>query len=374
MRSFFLLLFLWLGCIANAQYKVRFIINKFPTYHLASNSVYLVGNFNNWNPKDAKLRLANGGITIELKKGMYEYKFTRGSWEEVESGDGGMPTQNHLLTVESDTTIHVDIDHWADQFPKKSKESTASKNVQILDTAFYIPQLNRHRRVWVYLPESYSKSRKKYPVMYMHDGQNLFDNATAAYGEWGVDEALDTLSKEHGEVIVVAVDHGMEKRINEYSPFDMEKYGKGEGDAYVDFLVQTLMPYINRNYRTKKNAKYTGVAGSSMGGLISFYAILKYPNKFGVAGVFSPAFWIVPQLKELAIKRACKLKGRIYFYAGMQEGETMVPDMLSIFEEVHKCSKAKIETVVRAEGRHSEQTWRQEFPLFYKWMMEEVEH
>jgi predicted alpha/beta superfamily hydrolase len=205
----------------------------------------------------------------------------------------------------------------------------------------------------------------------MQDGQNLFDNATAPYGEWGVDEAIDTLGKDHGETIVVGIDHGAEKRINEYSPFDMATHGKGEGDAYVDFLVHTLMPYINKHYRTKKNSKYTAIAGSSMGGLISFYAMLKYPKKFGTAGVFSPAFWIVPQLKELAIKRACKLKGRIYFYGGGAEGETMVPDMLSVFEAVNKCSKAKMETVIRAEGRHSEQTWRAEFPLFYAWMMKE---
>jgi predicted alpha/beta superfamily hydrolase len=372
MRKGGLFFFFWLaGCTLFAQYKVTFIINRLPTYHKASDSIYLAGNFNGWNPVDKKLRLTNNGITIDLKRGMYEYKFTRGNWDSVESGDEGFPTQNHLVTVESDTTIQAEIDHWSDHFPKKARETTASKNVHILDTAFYIPQLNRHRRVWVYLPESYSTSRKKYPVLYMHDGQNLFDNATAPYGEWGVDEALDTLSKEHGEIIVVAVDHGVEKRINEYSPFDIDRHGKGEGDAYVDFLVQTLMPYINKNYRTKRNSKYTAIAGSSMGGLISFYAMLKYPNKFGTAGVFSPAFWIVPQLKELAIKRACKLKGRIYFYAGGAESETMVPDMLSVFQAVNNCSRAKMETVVRAEGRHSEQTWREEFPLFYKWIMKE---
>jgi predicted alpha/beta superfamily hydrolase len=302
---------------------------------------------------------------------MTEYKFTRGSWDDVESGAEGFPTQNHFINVESDTTVQIEIDHWADHFPKKAKETSASKNVQILDTAFYIPQLNRHRRVWIYLPESYSSSRKKYPVLYMHDGQNLFDNATAPYGEWGVDEALDTLGKEYGETIVVAVDHGAEKRINEYSPFDMEKYGEAEGDAYVDFLVHTLMPYINKHYRTKKSARYTAIAGSSMGGLISFYALLKYPNKFGTAGVFSPAFWIVPQLKDLAVEKSRKVKGRIYFYAGGQESETMVPDMLSVFETMNQRSKAKIKTHIRAEGKHSEETWRSEFPAFYAWLMKE---
>jgi predicted alpha/beta superfamily hydrolase len=117
----------------------------------------------------------------------------------------------------------------------------------------------------------------------MHDGQNVFDEATSAYGEWGVDEALDTLGTRYKEIMVVAIDNSGDKRINEYSPYDMEKYGKGEGDQYVDFLVQTLKPYIDKHYRTKKDEKNTFIAGSSMGGLISFYAILKYPKVFGGA-------------------------------------------------------------------------------------------
>jgi predicted alpha/beta superfamily hydrolase len=304
---------------------------------------------------------------------MFEYKFTLGSWDDVESGSGGSPFENRLITIEKDTTVLVEIDHWASHFPKKAKETTATKNVHILDTAFYIPQLNRHRRVWIYLPESYGTTRRKYPVLYMHDGQNLFDHATASFGEWGVDEALDTLGQQFGEMIVVAVDHGNEHRINEYAPFDMDQYGKGQGDAYVDFLVQTLMPYINNHYRTKKSARYTAIAGSSMGGLISFYAALKYPNRFGAAGIFSPAFWINPQLREYVQKRASKVKGRLYFYAGSRESEKMVPDMLAMYEILNKRSKAKLKTLIRAEGRHSEDTWREEFPGFYAWLINESE-
>ena len=368
MRTVALVCLLIINLNAVAQYKVRFVINKFPPYHRKSDTVYLAGNFNGWNPHDSKLILTNGGIAIELKRGMYEYKFTRGSWDEVESGNEGFPIENHLVHIESDTTFITEVNHWADHFPKKPKESTACRNVQILDTAFYMPQLARHRRVWIYLPESYAASKKKYPVLYMQDGQNVFDNATAAYGEWGVDEALDTLCKKKPEVIVVAVDHGTEKRITEYSPFDSPEHGKGEGDAYVDFLAHTLMPYINRHYRTKKNAKYTSVAGSSMGGLISLYAMLKYPDKFGSAGVFSPAFWMAPGLKDYVAKRAPKVKGRIYFYAGGQESERMVPDMLQVFEALNAHSKAELKTHIRAEGRHTESIWRDEFPLFYDWL------
>ena len=361
-------------CIFSAaQYKISFVIHKLPSYHKPSEKIYLVGNFNNWNPGEEKLLLKKEagryGITIELPKGMYEYKFTKGSWDRVEAVTGGSPTPNRRIHLSSDTTLQIEIEHWADHFPKKERVSTASKNVHILDSNFYIPQLDRHRRIWIYLPESYKTSNKKYPVLYMHDGQNVFDDATSGFGEWGVDEALDSLGPRHKEIIVVAVDNGADKRLNEYSPYDMEKYGKGEGDAYVDFLAKTLKPHVDRNYRTKKDGKNTFVAGSSMGGLISFYAILKYPKVFGGAGVFSPAFWIAPQLKNIDPQRAKKVKGKIYFYGGQSESESMVPDMLNVFDQMKRSSKAKMQTVIRAEGKHNESTWRNEFPLFYKWIV-----
>lgn len=357
----------------SGQYKVRFVVSKLPSYHKWNKPIFIAGNFNNWNPKDEKMVLitveGKPGITIELPAGMYEYKFTTGGWDNVETAQEGYPTENRKLHLVSDTMIEAEIQHWAHHFPKKERKSTASPNVHVIDTAFYIPQLDRYRRIWVYLPKSYKTTRQKYPVLYMHDGQNVFDNATSGFGEWGVDEALDSLNAGDRELIVVAIDNGGEKRLNEYSPYDMEKYGRGEGDQYVDFLVKTLKPYIDKKFRTRKDDKYTFVAGSSMGGLISFHAILKYPKVFGGAGVFSPAFWIAPQLKNIDPKKAKKVKGKIYFFAGQQEGDEMVPDMLYVFEQMRRHSKAKMKTVIRAEGKHDEATWRSEFPGFYKWIV-----
>ena len=364
-----------LSCFSFAQYKVTFLITGLPVYQKTSDTVYLVGSFNNWNPGDRKMQLKpmgdKIGITIELPRGMFEYKFTKGSWNQVETASEGKSINNRKLEVESDTTINVEIKNWADHFPKEPRHSTANKNVHILDSSFYIPQLDRHRRVWIYLPSSYTTSKKKYPVLYMHDGQNVFDDATSFSGEWGVDEALDSLGQSGKECIVVAIDNGGEKRINEYCPYDMEKYGKGEGNQYVDFLVHTLKPYVDKHFRTYKSKENTFIAGSSMGGLISFYAMLKYPSVFGGAGVFSPAFWVAPhqQLMQDVKKRAKSVKGKIYFYAGKQEGESMVPDMLAIFQKMHQLSKAKMETVIRDEGKHTEANWREEFPGFFHWLM-----
>lgn len=378
-----LFFFLLLAGSLQAQHKVTIRVASLPSYHKAADLIFIAGSFNNWNPGNSSYRLlwqnepipgrevgerSVQSIALQLPAGRHEFKFTRGSWETGETSSGGASLNNRVLELSSDTIIEISIADWADHFPKAPQVSTANSRVRIIDTAFFMPQLNRYRRIWIYLPESYSTSKKKYPVLYMHDGQNVFDALYGFGGEWGVDEALDTLGPRFGESIVVGIDHGGDKRLNEYSPYDMQKYGRGEGDLYVEFLVKTLQPYINKHYRTSRNGKDAYVAGSSMGGLISLYAILKYPKKFGGAGVFSPAFWIAPAIKEAVSKRGKKVKGKVYFYAGKLEGESMVPDLLDLFARLHKVSKAKLVTVIRSEGKHNEPTWRQEFPLFYQWL------
>jgi predicted alpha/beta superfamily hydrolase len=210
----------------------------------------------------------------------------------------------------------------------------------------------------------------------MHDGQNVFDDATSFSGEWGVDEAIDTLGLKTKECIVVGIDNGGDKRLNEYCPYDISlngiasnnKSNVGEGGKYVDFLVKTLKPFIDKKYRTLKDSKNTFTAGSSMGGLISMYAVLIYPKVFGGAGVFSPAFWVGPKIFDDIKTKGKKVNAKIYFYAGDEEGESMVPMTLRAFNEMHKVSKSKMCEVIRAGGKHNEQRWRIEFPLFYEWM------
>jgi predicted alpha/beta superfamily hydrolase len=250
----------------------------------------------------------------------------------------------------------------------KPKQSTASRQVQVLDTAFYIPKLNRTRRVWIYLPEDYTTDLSiHYPVLYMHDGQNLFEDTTSYSGEWGVDEYLDSIKMK--KCIVVGIDHGGEKRMNEYSPFNHEEFGKGEGAAYVDFVAKKLKPFIDKKFRTIRNRQHTFIAGSSMGGLISMYAVLRHPRVFGGAGVFSPSFWVSDEINQYIRKRGKKYKGLVYFYAGKQEGEQMVQQLLKGFEILSSVSKAKSTVVIRNDGMHNETTWRKEFPLFYQWVM-----
>ena len=360
--------------ILMAQHTVTFKVKSLPQYHSSGSDIYIAGSFNGWNPQDAAYRFnkdSNGNyfLNFSLADGRYEYKLTRGGWETVECRQGGVSGENHYLAVESDITVNVTVEEWKDRFPVKQKESTASKNVRVVDSAFLIPQLNRTRKIWIYLPENYHTSRESFPVLYMHDGQNVFDDTTSFAGEWGVDDYLDSVYQKGIQAIVVAIDNGGAKRMNEYNPYDTKKFGKGEGKAYVDFIVKTLKPFIDKNYRTKKDKTNTTIAGSSMGGLITFYAVLQYPRVFGGAGIFSPSLWVAPKLFDEIKTKAAKLNSRIYFYVGKQEDEEMVQNVLKAVELMNKYSKSKITAVIRDDGQHSEATWRREFPLFYEWLI-----
>ena len=359
-----------------AQYTITFRINSLPQYHAADSDIFIAGSFNGWNAQDTDYQFlkdpqGNYYLNLSFTEGNVEYKITRGSWDKTECKKDGDPVSNHILKVEKDTTIKVDIEDWSDRFPAKPKESTASKNVHIIDTAFFIPQLKRTRRVWIYLPQNYRQSRKRFPVLYMHDGQNVFDDATSYAGEWGVDEYFDRVYEKGIQAIVVAIDNGGVKRMNEYCPYNMERFGKSEGNEYVDFLVKTLKPFIDKAYRTKKDKANTCVAGSSMGGLISLYAVLKYPRVFGGAAIFSPSLWIAPVIFKDIKSKAAKVNAKIYFYVGKQEDEVMVSNTLKAFEAMNKISKSKMNCVIRDDGRHSEADWRREFPLFYEWLIKQ---
>jgi predicted alpha/beta superfamily hydrolase len=366
--------FLFISSMLTAQHTIHMEIKSLPEHHPSGSDIYIAGSFNGWNPQDNKFRLnrdqqGNYYIDLTLAEGTYEYKFTRGGWDKTECKKGGAGKENRIVKVPATTVVAVNIEEWTDRFPVTPRVSTASKNVRVIDTAFLVPQLKRTRRIWVYLPENYSDgSTTRYPVLYMHDGQNIFDDATSYSGEWGLDEFFDTTFLK--KCIVVGIDNGGTKRLNEYNPYDNDRFGKGEGDLYVDFLVKTLKPFIDKRYRTLKGKTSTWIAGSSMGGLISMYAVLKYPAVFGGAGVFSPAFWISgPRIYDDIRKKGKKVNSRIYFYGGKLEGESMVPDMIKAYDEMQKVSRSTMITVIRDEGKHNEAAWRREFPLFYQWLL-----
>lgn len=258
----------------------------------------------------------------------------------------------------------------ADNAPA-ARPSTALPGVKLLASELDMPGLDRKRQVRLYLPPGYATSSKRYPVLYMHDAQNLFDNATSYSGEWKIDETMDALAKSGKlELIVVGIDNGQAKRMTELNAWSSERFGVAEGEQYMDFIVKVVKPLIDKQYRTLPDRANTAIMGSSMGGLISHYAINQYPHVFSKAGVFSPAYWTATPVYDFVAARQAPKDARIYMLMGSEEGESMVPDaqrMAALIAKTgHPANNLTFKVVPGAE--HNEGFWSGEFREAVLWM------
>ena len=361
------------------QSQITFRITKLPQNTEENAKLYLASNLNGWKADDSQFEFKkdNNGfysLTIPNQAQKIEYKITKGSWDFSETDENGNGISNRILeSPEKIQTVELEIKNWSSP---KEKIHTTTSNVKILSENFNIPQLKTTRKIWIYLPPDYETSKKKYPVIYMHDGQNLFDEFSSFSGEWSVDETLNELYKETGtSAIVIGIDNGGDKRLAEYSPWNNEKYKTiGEGDLYVEFLAKTLKPYIDKTYRTEKQASKTLIIGSSMGGLISLYASAKHPTVFGKAGIFSPAFWFVSKdlNKYLNLNKNNIKNSKFYFVAGKNEDETMAPEIENIEKLLLNKSVPEKNIVVKIDedGTHTESYWKRELKASLIWLLE----
>lgn len=371
------LLAVFMGFMTQLSAQLTLRITSIPVNTPIGATLYVAGNFNTWNPSDPTKTLTPIGsgqyeITLFPAAGTVEFKCTRGSWATVEGNAGGSFQPNHTVTYTgAPQTVEVPILSWEDL---GGNVGTNEPNVSIIDPAFYMPQLNRNRRIWIYLPPDYTTTAKHYPVLYMHDGQNLFDTNTAFSGEWEVDESLTELFNQ-GDYgcIVVGVDNGGASRLDEYSPWVNPTYGGGEGAQYVDFLTNTLKPYIDANYRTFPGRQYTGIMGSSMGGLISQYALMERQDVYSKAGIFSPAFWFAGNNSAThTINQGKQADARVYYLAGGNEPASVETDMQVVADAMLTAGFSADELYwhVPTDGDHSEWFWKREFPAAYQWLFQ----
>ena len=248
-----------------------------------------------------------------------------------------------------------------------AQKSTAS--TQVSSFTIDAPPLKISKKIWVYLPKNYTTSTKKYPVIYMHDAQNLFDATVSYVGEWNIDETLDSIN---AQVIVIGIEHGGDKRIDELTPYKNPKYGGDKAVDYLDFIVKTLKPKVDATYRTKTNARNTAIFGSSLGGLVSFYAAIKYPEVFGKVGCFSPSFWFGRKEMNDLLAQTKDFHAKVYFLCGDNEGDDdVIRDMKNVEHWVNtkrcECKKLNKEVIVKG-GQHNEKLWRESFKKAYLWL------
>ncbi len=233
----------------------------------------------------------------------------------------------------------------------------------------YLPRLQRERTVRILLPPIYDATDQQcFPVLYVLDGQNLFDPELAFGGQhWEIPETLAKMPPEL-HTIVVGVDNGEENRLNEYAPFPHDHAG-GEGDYFLQDLIENIKPFVDQHYRTCPEPEKTGIAGSSMGGLLALYAALQYGHIFGRVGVLSPAVWFNPHVVKLAESHD-GYKSRIYLSASQQESRTMGNDIKHLAEKLVQSGFQGDRLLVhlRDEGEHGEDLWREEFPEMHAWL------
>jgi predicted alpha/beta superfamily hydrolase len=251
-------------------------------------------------------------------------------------------------------------------------ESTAQPNVSVLAPPLAMPGLNRNRTLRLYLPPGYAGASegRRYPVIYMHDGQNLFDAATAYAGEWNVDETLNALARTTGfEAIVVGIDNGGDKRMTELSPVSSRNLGEAEGRAYLAFVVDVVKPMIDSRYRTLPDREHTAIIGSSLGGLISHAALIWHPGVFGRAALFSTAYESVDGFLDSVSSERIPPGTRIYLYAGGAESQRMVPETQRAAAAFARQLPADdiVLSIVPANG-HNEAAWRAEFERAVRWL------
>lgn len=295
---------LLVGTPAFAQPSERVRIEfhvEVPASTPAADFVFVTGNVPELGPWDpGRLALTRAGklsfvTDLDLPRGLrFEYKITRGSWETVEKGPGGEEIANRTFVVAGPETVRVQVAKWRDQVESVVKRaSTATGDVRHFGR-IASRHLGNERDVWVYLPASYGREfERRYPVIYFHDGQNMFDAATAFIGiEWGADETLARLAAagEMREAIAVAVAN-TPRRMQEYTQTDDTLHGRGgDADAYLQFLAQELKPRIDAEFRTLREREHTAIVGSSLGGLVSLYSGVAAWETWGLVGGVSPVF------------------------------------------------------------------------------------
>ena len=353
--------------------QVRLVIEDLPVGLKSSENLFFSSNLNSWNPADSSYSFkknldGNYELLIDTDELNFRYKITRGSWTKVECDSLGNDIDNRFID-DSLAVKYIRISAWKDSFAKKN--GSVSDNVHLIDSTFVIPTLNRERKVWVYLPKSYSSSNKNYPVIYMHDAQNLFDSNTSYAGEWKIDETLDIANSKGGrEAIIVGIENGGKYRIDELTPFANKEYGGGNAKYYMEFIVDVVKNYVDVTYRTKSDRENTFMLGSSLGGLVSFYGLMKYKNVFSKSVVMSPSFWFSDRIYYIPSSSRNK-KINIFFLAGDSESPSMIPNIEKMMGRLEKYNYPSEDIVFKAikGGEHNEKLWGDNFLEAYNWLL-----
>jgi predicted alpha/beta superfamily hydrolase len=339
--------------------------------------VYITGTFNDWNPHDEQYkmnRLKNGRYKLKIKltdKFTFpaEYKYTKGGWENEEVTIKGHKSKNRIIKkVRRSVTDRVP----RFLFHGNLADFRYRPIIEKFDK-FPFPYLGVVRTVRVVLPYNYNLDQHKhYKVLYLQDGQNLWDNS-APFGSWSLDQKLTQMAiSGKTDLIIVAIDHGGVDRIREYTPISGTRVGRGDGQKYLSDVAKSVKPFIDNRYRTLRGREYTGLGGSSMGGLITLYGGIFFPEVFGKLMIFSPSLWLIRDAQKEIPRFYTPFPTQVYLYTGGKESASMVPAMKKLknaLENQHFFDKlVEVKLSIDPSGKHNEEKWGKELTAALIWL------
>lgn len=364
---------------------LRFVVTV-PSATPESDTLYLCGDhpgLGSWDGRGLELEPRGGGVfhgqLVCKQNTIIQFKVTRGSWHTVEKNELGEEIENRLVTADDDKDVAVVVGAWANG-EVTHVERTLTGDIRRHDN-FRSVILDNERTLLVYLPPGYEEDAgRRYPVLYMHDGQNLFDASTSFAGvEWGVDEAAERLIKAGTiEPIIITGIYNNTDRVTEYTP----RPDGESGDAYARFIVEEVKPFIDQTYRTDPSREKTGIAGSSLGGLISLYMVWAHADTFGRCGGVSPSLWWSDrwltrqwQAAELGGMAGARiwidmgtLEGRLEVSEGVSSAVADARELASVLERGGMGRGADYEYLEVPGGRHNEQAWSKRIGLILTYL------
>jgi predicted alpha/beta superfamily hydrolase len=378
MKQYLLSLLMICGFVSYSQNRINITFEVIAKDLPGDATVYVTGSspvIGSWNPEGLPLKYQGNDtwlVTVSLPNpSNIEYKFTKGSWANQAADENGFELQNFNAKLDKDQTLSHTLFGWTDGVKRVNKG-------QIAGTVKYHPSVKgeglKDRNVVVWLPPGYENSSERYPVLYMHDGRNVFDPATSAFGvDWAVDETLDSLirGKHIPPMIVVGLDN-TDDRTLEYSPGE-------KGTAYMNLITQVIKPLIDQTYRTKTDSDNTFVGGSSMGGIISFMIVWTHPDIFSKAICMSPAFKSPEGYQyyfdfvKTVIETDKRKKVKFYIDNGGIGLESELQPGIDEMIEALKAKKYKEGKdylfVLEEAASHNEAAWAQRFPTAILWLV-----
>ncbi|GAA4017855.1 alpha/beta hydrolase-fold protein [Deinococcus rubellus] len=339
---------------------------------------FLQTNLSGYAPARPEYRFVNGMLRAEFPLGaLLTYKVTRGSAESEEGDQWGERRPERRTIVEGAATHHLRIESWQDLHSGAGRPSTLAAGIETLKV--HNPELDDDFTVLVWTPPEYAGSTEHLPVLYLHDGQNVFDAATSFAGEtWGADIAASQLAAEGLPCILVAVSVREKHRASDYVPFPIRHNDfKSTAPAYQTFLAQTLKPHIDARYRTRPERQHTAQAGSSFGGVASLYGTLSHPDVWGTCGVFSPSLWVQDgALMDFAGHHPTR-ELRLYVDMGTHEG-LFVEDAAAAVRQTQWFAARSASFVHQVNLQigmahwHDEPAWRSRLPDFLRWWLTDL--